>query len=686
MYFSKYFKKLIIIATILVIADIYGFSSNIYVSKNGNDTTGNGSLSNPYATISKALTESINGDTILIREGVYEEAVRIRNANITLQSYNSEQVIISTPIDNEEIDTTVTFDVDADGSTLKDLEITGGYYYGIMLFTRWDWGEADRSGVSHITIDNCKIHDTGRDCIKITPNCDYVTIKNCEIYNSGKRYSENAEGIDNVNADFMVVKDCYIHNTGTTGVYAKGGAADVVIERNIIENCGMFGVGIGFDTSPEYFDLTVNPDRYENIRGVVKNCLIVNTEYAGIAFYGALNSSAYNNTIVNTAKTGHTPIYFGVTLQDWEPDSNPDDNYNYRPANKNIKVYNNIVIQNSPTTSDVVFIRTFYHEDTGRVNGYEGMPEMDNNCYYLNGTNPTFSDMRPDYNIENMSFANWQTHINNEFNTITENPGIKSDYKLESDSPCINAGNSLIPVSVDLENNNRDSQIDIGAYEYQEYGNGDDGSTTITEDTVYYIPHIAHNNYTTYLNVYNPSSQTVEFKIYYYNDNGSIIETNSSSTAPYSSQLIEISSISESTVLCKIGIASGSAIFKVVYFNEEGGMAEYIASDLLSNKLIYTFPSYNNQITWNGIACFNASDNTVTLTIKAYFQGSNMATETVFLQGNTNLVDLVENILQNLDLHNFDMIEITTTSPTLCGLNISGVNQEKLLFSAASME
>jgi hypothetical protein len=667
---------------ILIITQIYGFSANIYVSKNGNDAIGNGSFSNPYATISKALEESVNGDNIFIREGVYTEAVRIRNANITLQSYNNEQVIISTPIDNEEIDTTVIFDVDADGGTLKHLEITGGYYYGVMLFTKWDWGEADRSGVSHITIDNCKIHDTGRDCIKITPNCDYVTIKNCEIYNSGIRYNENAEGIDNVNADYMIVKDCYIHNTGTTGVYAKGGASDIVIERNIIENCGMFGVGVGFDTSPEYFDLAVNPNRYETIRTVVKNCLIINTEYAGIAFYGALNSSAFNNTIVNTAKTGHTPIYFGVTLQDWEPDSNPNDNYNYRPASKNIKIYNNIVIQDIQTTSDIVFIRTFYHEDTGRVNGYDGLPEMDNNCYYLNGINPTFSDMRPEYNLESMNFTDWQTHISNEFNTLIANPELDSTYKPESNSPCINAGNSAVSVEVDLENNIRDSQIDIGAYEYQ---NGDGEGIVITEDNIYYIPHIAHSNYKTYLNVYNPNSESVEYCIYYYDKNGEIIETYRSATNPYSTHFFEISSVAEEkAVLGKIGIVSGSAIFKVAYFNEEGGMAEYIATNSLKNKLIYTFPTYNNQITWNGIACFNTAKTEITLTMKIYFQGTNLETKTITLQGNTNLVDLVENIFLNSGLHNFDMIEISTSSSVLCGLNISGVNQENLLFSTAN--
>lgn len=681
---GKFFIKIVLIS-LLLITTSNAFTATIYVAKTGSNSSGNGSISNPYQTISYALDSSSGGDTIIIKGGTYDEAVRIRNANITLQAYSNETVIISTPINNEEIDTTITIDVDADYTTLKNLEITGGYYYAVMLWTRWDWGDPDdRTGVSHITIENCTIHDTGRDCVKITPNCDYVTIKNCEIYNSGQRYDENAEGIDNVNGDFMVVKDCYIHDTATTGVYAKGGASDVVIERNIIRNCGMFGVGIGFDTSPEYFDLTVNPDRYENIRGTVKNCLIENTDYAGIAFYAALDSVAYNNTIINTAKIAHSPIYFGVTLQDWEPDSDPNDGYGYRPASKNIEVYNNIIQQDTNLPTEVVFIRTFYHESTGRVNGYENgeIPEMDNNCYYLNGNAPLFTDQRPDYNIEDMSFQQWQTHISGDLNTITVNPQLDNSGKLTSSSPCINNGNGNVTVTVDLDGNNRDNQIDIGAYEYV---SGEEPPAS--DEEIYYIPHVAHNNYTTYLNVYNPNSNQLNYTVYYYNSNGSLTLKRSYTTNGYNIKSIEISNLTGGTVTyAKIGVTSGDGIFKISYFNTDGGMAEFTVEKNTYSKLIYTFPSYNDEITWNGIACMNTSDNNVQITIKAYLEGINTITETRTLNSFNNLVDLIGDegsILTSLGLHDYDMVVITTSNPVLCGLNISGSGQEKLIFSKA---
>lgn len=658
------------------------FSATIYVSNTGSDSSGNGSISNPYLTISKALDESIDNDTISLREGTFNEAIRIRHANITIEAYQNENVVISTPINDSNLEVTVIFDVDADGGTLKNLEITGGFYYGVMLWTKWDWGDPlDRTGVSHITIDNCKIHNTGRDCIKITPSCDYVTIKNCEIYNSGTRDDGNAEGIDNVNGDFMLVQDCYIHDTATTGVYAKGGASDAIIERTIVENCGSLGISLGFDTSPEYFDLTVNPNRYENIRGTVKNCLVINTIYAGIAFYAALDSSAYNNTIVNTASTAHSPIYFGITLQDWEIDTDPNDGYNYRPASKNIKVYNNIVFQNSAHNSDMVYIRTLFEDELGRVNAYEGLPDMNNNCYYSEGNSPTFTDQRPDSNAENMTFLQWQAHISGESNTIAVNPQLDNIWKPQSNSPCINKGDSSLGITKDLENNNRDSQIDMGAYEYLT------GENPPVDEDFYYIPHIAHNNYTTYLNIYSPNNESISYSVYLNNENGTLIQKSSYTTAPYSTKLIDISSMSGGNGTSgKIGITSGNAIIKVVYFNTDGGMAEYLAENTTSSKLTYTFPSYNDEITWNGLACLNTSNNDISITLKVYFEGINTKTETMTLGALKNIVDLVGdggNLFSELGHHDVDMIEITTSSNVLCGLNISGAYQEKLLFSKA---
>ena len=75
-------------------------SQGIYVAKDGNDDTNDGSISSPYLTIQKAADQAVAGDIIYIREGTYEETVTPRNSGtdgnpIIYTSYQEEKVIIS---------------------------------------------------------------------------------------------------------------------------------------------------------------------------------------------------------------------------------------------------------------------------------------------------------------------------------------------------------------------------------------------------------------------------------------------------------------------------------------------------------------------------------------------------------------------------------------------------------------
>jgi len=659
-----------------------GTAATIVVAPSGSDSTGDGSLAAPYQTIQYALDQSGAGDTIVLRGGTYDEAIRIRNANITIQPYQGEHAHIHAPTDDEALDTAVLFDVDADGGTLEGLEISGGYYYGVMLFTRWDWGDPeDRTGVSHITIRNCTIHHTGRDCIKITPGCDYVTIDGCEIHHSGVRDNSNAEGIDNVNGDSMVVRDCSIHDTATTGVYTKGGAMDAVIERCVIENCGALGVALGFDTSPEYFDLTVNPDRFENIRGIVRNCLIRNTVYAGIAFYAAKDAAAYNNTVIHTAQAGHSPIYFGVTLQDWEPDPDPNDGIGYRPASVHIRVVNNIVVQEASDPATCVFIRTFYHEgDVGRVNGMEGMPEMDHNCYWCDGRTPTFTDERPGYEMTGGSLADWQVHTGYENHSIATDPLLDGSGRPLAGSPCIDAGDSSVPVSDDLDGTVRTAPFDIGAVEVA-------ATQPPQSGTVFYLPHIAHRNYSCFLIAYATGNVAMTFDVDLFGEDGTSLGREQYRVSPHSQLAVTLSdSVAGQALSARITLTDGTGMFKCAYLNASGGMAEFVLDGTLSARLVYLFPSYNGAVTWNGLACWNGSDTPAQVVLTAYHDGLAVGVQTVTLAAKEKLVGVVGDggtLLESLNIHGFDMIVAQTSSSSLCGLNISGDGQEKLVFTPA---
>ena len=468
----------------------------VYVATNGNDQAGTGTIDSPYRTITHALSVANAGDVITLRGGVYNESIRIQIPNITIRSKSDEWAVISSPINDGSIGQCVRVDVEASGLKLQRLEIIGGYYYGIKLETKWDWGGADRSGVSNIIIDGCKIHDTGNDCIKITPNCDSVTIRRCEIYHSGMRDNSNAEGIDNVNGDRMLVQDCYIHDIATNGLYFKGGATLCVVERTKIENCGGGGIMVGFDTSPEYFDTTVNPQYYESIYGIVRNCVISNTEYAGIGLYAAKNAKIYNNTLINTARTGHSPIYFGLTYQDWDTSAG-------RPPSVYPVIMNNLIIQDDTMPGNFVFIRYAFEKQLGGdLYSLAGMPIMDNNCYYKKNGNANFEDRRPT-SLFNGNLSGWRNHISNEMHSIESDPLVTDSFHLSANSPCINEAQSTPYVTYDYDKQLRTGHFDIGADELNQ--STDIANETDNKLSDYYL-------FQNYPNPFNPST-TIKYSI-----------------------------------------------------------------------------------------------------------------------------------------------------------------------------
>jgi hypothetical protein len=427
-------------------------AANIFVATTGSDTSGSGSMAAPYATLARALTAAEAGDTVTLRGGTYTGGARIRVPDLTIQSQPGEWAVIAAPMNNANIDSAVRFEADASGGRLSRLEITGGYYYGVMLQTTWDWGPTvPKYGASNITISDCKIHDTGRDCIKLTPLCNDVTIERSEIFNSGRRDSSNAEGIDNVNANRLVVQDCYIHDIATNGLYAKGGATGCIIQRNVISNCGVGGIMVGFYTDAEYFSTGTNPGYYENIDGIVRNNIIVNTQMTGIGLYASLRAQVFNNTLVNVAQTAQAAVL--MSAGEIYFDTNP---VPLLVPNRGTSFQNNIVVQSSASSRDMFQIRS---------DGLVGALTSNHNRYYHAGTTAVFEDDRAG-SLFTGNLAQWRTHSAGDSSSSEGNPQLDSNHHLAAGSPCIDAGITLGSVTDDIDRQARTAPTDIGADEW----------------------------------------------------------------------------------------------------------------------------------------------------------------------------------------------------------------------------
>ncbi|GAA0719501.1 carbohydrate-binding protein [Aquimarina litoralis] len=92
-------QTLIVYIAMLFLSHSTAFSRDIYVAMDGDDAS-NGSIDNPYKTITKAASVAVAGDIVYIREGTYEEILKPSNSGtagnpIIFTSYPGEKVIIS---------------------------------------------------------------------------------------------------------------------------------------------------------------------------------------------------------------------------------------------------------------------------------------------------------------------------------------------------------------------------------------------------------------------------------------------------------------------------------------------------------------------------------------------------------------------------------------------------------------
>lgn len=437
-----------------------GTLTKAFVSPNGNDAN-DGSEAKPFKSIQKAADMAVeSGIEIILRGGTHEsKELKFRTSNINMHSYAGEWAIIKAVTTVEDITNCIWFrEPGIKNITLENLEIVGGYYYGIKFESDWDDDRSvpfdKKKGISNIKIINCKIHDTGRDCIKIAPGCKDIQVLNSEIYNSGvgpaNVSAQNAEGIDNVNADRMVVRGCYFHDISTNGLYAKGGAKDCIFEQNLLVNMGEGGLVAGYlDTDNEWFNTTTNPTYYESINIIIRNNIVVNAKREGIGLYAALNAQVYNNTLVNVANDEGSSALL-ISRGEIYGTSKGD----IYPKCKDLKVSNNIIVQSATAKGQMARLR--------------GMPEGTNdfshNYYYKAGALLFRIDKADGDYTEFEGFANWKTQSKLDANSTNADPKLDGQYHLANGSPCIGAGKALGGlVDQDYDGTSRSGKWDIGA-------------------------------------------------------------------------------------------------------------------------------------------------------------------------------------------------------------------------------
>lgn len=434
-------------------------SATYFVANSGDDWSA-GTLDQPFQTIRRALDAAQPGDTITLRNGVYEGGINIDVNNLTIRSMPGEWAVVESPLTqwtDGHANSVFRYGYDVQGGRLENLEISGGYYYGVMF---WDWWDENWSagsthvGASGITLDGVKVHDTGVDAVKLTPGANDISIINSEIYNTGRRSQTSSDGIDNNNGDRMIARGNYVHDIAGIGILTTGGTENSLIEQNLVQNTVGAGIVVGFYSEAEWMEAGTNPDYFTSIDTTARNNIIVDAGQAGIGIYASQNAQVYNNTIVNAADAAQAPLQFGG-IEMWLSDADPY----HHVASGDVLVANNIITTDPANDTRMVDIRQ------GSV---AGTLTLDHNLYHGTSTRGILfidRNLTGDGTPE-QTLSQWQANYGYDTHSLLGAPQLGADWHLLPGSPAIGKAISLAGLTNDFDGNPRaDGLPDLGADE-----------------------------------------------------------------------------------------------------------------------------------------------------------------------------------------------------------------------------
>ncbi|MGA1842245.1 MAG: right-handed parallel beta-helix repeat-containing protein [bacterium] len=490
-------------------------SCTFYVATDGSDSSGDGSIGNPWATIQKAADNVSAGDTVMIREGIYRPNPNIfipasgtSGNKITFRAYPGETVIIdgencynSPGPDGRGFHGIITIQ-GKDYIRLENLTFRNNDYGWCVLIehkiadstdpashielvnldcsnTPVSEGIQIRGHSTNIVIDNCKVHDirSGLSGIDIymwgsnkgTPSGEdpgrpsYIEVKNCHVYNIFG--GSPGAGIGSEQADNLHVHNNTTHNCSIGLDIGSGDNNDV--HHNTIYNCANGGIYISSNED----SIIYNNEIYN-----------INNEYALCAYYWIANGEAharnrfYNNIIHDSkgAIWSSDEKKIGISGSGPASDMMYYNNLIYNIGTRvatilingvdRLEFYNNTIISGKMNSCDV--IRLQYDADNA---------VFYNNIISMEGSKEVFS-IQPgcnDYNIDYNCYFD-RTEV------MTGQPGKNSlqdkdpeftdtathDYSLKSTSVCRDAATDLSArFTTDIKGKTR-SAWDMGAYEY----------------------------------------------------------------------------------------------------------------------------------------------------------------------------------------------------------------------------
>jgi len=458
------------------------WSGVYYVATDGSDTTGDGSESNPWATITRALDNVPDDSLVLVRPGEYVGRVQLRGnftQGVTVRSETPYQAWLR---NNDRV---ITSYDGAIGITLEGFDIAHDGAGAGALIIHLDGG-GTAGGVQNITLRNNILHDS---------------------------YNNDILKINNASTDITVEGNMFYNQTGSDEHIDVNSVADVIIQDNILFN-DFEGSGRTNDNNTSSYivikdsngdddsfegsqQITVRRNVFLNWQGSTgSNFVLVGED--GQAYFEAQDVLVENNLLLGNAdnvmrapfgvKGGKNVTFRHHTVVSALPSLAYAMRLNTEgsnPANENIKFYNNI--WSDPTG-------TMGAENPTSPNDFSDTPSLetsvwtlDNNLYWNGGVaipqdggelinftddanrivdDPVLADqtglLLPHWQPTSGQFADGSDSIWKAFRRLVEEYGA-----MPGSSPAIDAANPAHSPASDILGNPRPvaGAPDIGAFE-----------------------------------------------------------------------------------------------------------------------------------------------------------------------------------------------------------------------------